>query len=315
MEYRKLISFGKNSFVISLPKAWISQNKLEKGDLIYLEEEGQSLRLRIKESEKPVEEKTASIVIDGKSPQAIQREVIATYVQNYPKIILKGNEIKSSVKELQGIIQNLIALEIMEQTSDSIIARDFLNMDTVSVDELLRKMDIVTRTMFKEMCNIFTEDNYENLNDRDTDVNRLYFLLYRAILYNLENPTKAMKNLKMTGKDLLKINFLAFYVEATADEVRRVARFSHKLKITPAKQKQLESYFKKMRDLYMDTMKAALAKDIKGALALADHKRSCDRDLKDIEDPKIPELNYVVSRLQRMTSLVHNMGRIVYTLG
>ncbi len=38
MEYRKLISFGKNSFVISLPKAWVRHSKLKKGDLIYVEE-------------------------------------------------------------------------------------------------------------------------------------------------------------------------------------------------------------------------------------------------------------------------------------
>ena len=38
MEFRKLISFGKTSFVMSLPKGWVVKNKLKKGDLIALEE-------------------------------------------------------------------------------------------------------------------------------------------------------------------------------------------------------------------------------------------------------------------------------------
>ena len=51
MEYRKLISFGKNSFVVSLPKSWIKQNKLIKGDLIHISDNGSDLILSKKESD------------------------------------------------------------------------------------------------------------------------------------------------------------------------------------------------------------------------------------------------------------------------
>ena len=37
MEVRKLIQFGGNSYVISLPKKWIKLHSLEKGDPIYLD--------------------------------------------------------------------------------------------------------------------------------------------------------------------------------------------------------------------------------------------------------------------------------------
>ena len=36
MNKRKLIKFGKNSYVISLPKEWIEENKLGKGSEINL---------------------------------------------------------------------------------------------------------------------------------------------------------------------------------------------------------------------------------------------------------------------------------------
>ena len=55
MDYRKLIAFGKNSFVISVPKQWIKQNKLNKGDLIYLDESGPNLILSKKERRSYVE--------------------------------------------------------------------------------------------------------------------------------------------------------------------------------------------------------------------------------------------------------------------
>lgn len=316
MEYRRLISFGKSSFVVSLPKEWIGQNSLKKGDLVYLQESGPNLLLSKKDSDEKAEEREKIIYIDGKSAYTVGREVCSTYIQNYPRIVLRGKEIKNKVKELQGIVQSMIALEIMEQTSDTIIAKDFLNMDSVSVEELIRKMDLVTRTMMKEAQQIFDEDNYESLNERDQDVNRLYFLLYRSILYNLRNPMKALKNFKLSGLDLLRAHFIGFYVEAIADEVRRTVRHSHKLKMSAATQEQVQQYLVKMYDYYTTTMKAAYNKDPELAFKQAELKRGFDKELDVLEEQvqKLPGFNRVLTRLQRMTSLIHNLGRILYTM-
>ena len=43
MEFRKIIAFGKSSFVVSLPKAWMVAHNLVKGDVVYLEEEDDDL--------------------------------------------------------------------------------------------------------------------------------------------------------------------------------------------------------------------------------------------------------------------------------
>ena len=37
MEYRKVIGFGKGSYVISLPKGWALKNKLKKGSTLSVE--------------------------------------------------------------------------------------------------------------------------------------------------------------------------------------------------------------------------------------------------------------------------------------
>ncbi|MBU0470024.1 MAG: phosphate uptake regulator PhoU [Nanoarchaeota archaeon] len=316
MEFRRLISFGKSSYVVSLPKLWITKNGLKKGDLISLEENGPNLLVSKKENTDQKIEKEKTIYIDGKDESSINREVCSAYIQNYRKITLKGKEIKNNVKVLQRVVQSLIALEIMEQTSDSIVAKDFLNMDTVSTDELIRKMDIVTRTMMKEACKIFSEDTYESLNERDQDVNRLYFLLYRAVLYSLENPIKTLRNFNHSGIDLLKIKHLGFYIEAIADEARRFARHARTLDIPAEKQKWIENEVVKMYDLYVNTMKATYNKDIELALKLSDVKKELDKDIELLEKEvqKIPNLNRVITRLQRLASLIHNLGRVVYTM-
>ena len=271
MEYRKLISFGKSSYVVSLPRSWVKQNKLVKGDLIYIEENGPSLVLS-KKTDIDTEEKERVINIDGKDIPRIEREVNAAYIANYRKIVLRGKELKGKIKDLQAVIQGLIALEIMEQSSDSIIAKDFLNMDKVSIPELIRKMDVVTRTMLKESAKIFVDDNYQNINERDKDVNRLYFLLYRGTLYNLSNPMKAIKNFNLTAVDLLKLQSIGYYIEGIADEARRFARHARQLAISPAEKQKMEQMLNRIIDFYVETMKAFYANDVEAALKLSELK-------------------------------------------
>ena len=314
MEYRKLISFGKSSYVVSLPKPWIGQNKLKKGDLIYMEENGQNLMLSKSTVKDGEEEKTKVINIDGKSFPLIMREVNSGYIQNYRSIILKGKEIKDKVKEIQQIFQNLIALEVMEQTSDSVVAKDFLNMDQVSIEELIRKMDIIARTMLNETISSISKDNYGNINERDKDVNRLYFLLYRAVLYNLEHLSNAMKKYKLGPADLLNKHFIGFYIEGIADEARRTARFIRQVKGGAKDKATLISFLGKVEQHYINTMKAYYDKDVEYALKQSDSKALLNKEL-DVIDSKSQDLNFVTatSRIRRLISYVHSLGRLVYT--
>ena len=317
MEYRKLISFGKSSFVVSLPKGWVVQNKLKKGDVIYFSGENNNLILQPRRETTAEEEKEIVIDVDNKSHLTISREVCSAYILNHRKITLKGKEVKAKVKDIQGIIQGLIALEIMEQSPDAIVAKDFLDMEKVSMEELIRKMDLVTRTMFKEGCDIFEQkDNYESISERDKDVNRLYFLLYRSVLFNFENPSRMYKNFKLNSLDLLKINFAGYYIEMVADEVRRVARYTRQLQVGPAERKKLEQLLLKALECYNQTMKSFYNKDSSLALQQSEVKDYFQQELVDLEKliPKVPHLHRVINRLERLMVTVHNLGRLVYTL-
>ena len=61
---RKLIGFGKNSYVVSLPKQWVEKNKLNKGDLISIDENKEGLLLKTNNVElKKEEPKTIWIIM------------------------------------------------------------------------------------------------------------------------------------------------------------------------------------------------------------------------------------------------------------
>ena len=127
---------------------------------------------------------------------------------------------------------------------------------------------------------------------------------------------KALRNFKLSGLDLLRAHFMGFYIEAIADEVRRTARHAHALKMPAPTQEQVQQYLVKMHDYYTTTMKAAYNKDTELAFKQAELKRSFDQELEMLEEnvQKIPGFNRVLTRLLRMTSLIHNLGRVLYTM-
>ena len=98
--------------------------------------------------------------------------------------------------------------------------------------------------------------------------------------------------------------------------MRRTVRHAHKLNMPAQTQQQVRDYLVKMHDYYITTMKAAYNKDTELAFKQAELKRGFDKELEAIEEKvqEIPGLNRVLTRMLRMTSLTHNLGRVLYTM-
>jgi hypothetical protein len=115
MDFRKIIGFGKSSFVISLPKGWTAQNKLQKGDVVYLNEDGSTLVLSAKEKAFVKEPKMITIKTDGKSTEHLQAEITTAYLENYDTLEIKGYNLQEKAHEIKKIISNLAGIELLEQ--------------------------------------------------------------------------------------------------------------------------------------------------------------------------------------------------------
>jgi len=208
MEFRKLISFGKTSFVMSIPKAWVQKNKLSKGDLLSLEERDGTLVLSPKtDGPSKIEQKEIIIDTTGKEMNRIVRETVSAYINNFNPIIVRGKDLTEKAPEIRKALGDLIALEVMEQNSDRIVAKDFLNMDKISIESSIKKMDMIIRSILSDSKVLDIEQDYINIYHRDQDINRLNFLIYRAIKHALDNPD-ALKTYHLLSFKLLKKIYL-----------------------------------------------------------------------------------------------------------
>lgn len=314
MEYRKLIAFGKNSFVISIPKAWIRQQKLNKGDLIYIDENAQNLVLSTQAGVNDNSEKEVTINVNGKSIRRIQREIISAYIKDHKSIILVGEEIKDKARRIQHTIQNLMALEIMEQTSKRIVAKDFLDMNNISIFNLIQKIDVIIRAMIEDCEMNFEEDNHENIYLRDNDVNRLCFLVFRYVEFGLNNSSFIYKKRNLSSRKLLNLWWFTFNLEAVADEVKRIAKYMKDVNLNKKEQKAFLELLSSSKMAYLKIIKGFHNNDVELAHEVLEMKDSLIKQCEEFYNinKNKGQIGKLLERLKSKINSIHNLGRVIY---
>ena len=270
METRKIISFGNSSYVISMPKSWVRENKLKKGDLLNVEEKKDELVIFTGQNEKKEEPKSIVILVDHKDTDMVRTEVVSAYLNNYDIIEIKG-EIKGSLEKdapkIKAILRNLTGMEIIQQDSTKIVAKDLLNLKEISIPTLIRRMDNIVRSMIIDSIDCLKEDHYESIYERDLDVNRLVYLSYRVLRAAMMD-TKLAKALGETNVQLLSDWIMVTKLEKVGDKSKRIARHMRCANLTEEEKKELESILNSIKDAYYDVMKAYYKREIETAFRI-----------------------------------------------
>ena len=100
IDIRKLISFGKGSFVISIPKGWVTKNRLKKGDLISLNDEGYELVISSNSTTNSQDQKEISIQTAGKPMDHIKTEIVSAYLNCFDTIDILFDKNFSEISSL-----------------------------------------------------------------------------------------------------------------------------------------------------------------------------------------------------------------------
>tara|TARA_Y100000310_G_scaffold15362_1_gene15468 strand:- start:333 stop:1289 length:957 start_codon:yes stop_codon:yes gene_type:complete len=316
MVHRKLIKFGNSSYVVSIPKAWIEKNKLKKGDEIYCDDGGHELLLHPRPRQENFKEQEMVVDIEGKSINRVYNEIFSAYINNYNSIKIIGKNLASKLKYLREFLHNFVALEIIEQTSNKVIAKDFLNVQDISVKDMVRRMDITIRSMFVDLleCNSKNKENLaDKIYERDKDVNRLYFLLMRVIKNAMNNPNIA-NSINLHGTELLGKWLEIFYLEDIADEIKRIARFLKEVNLNKKEESVLYELNTDLQKLYLDVRKASYVDDKNLA-----HEISCtyrpklvDRCNEFFRKGHTPDVGRMLERMKKMVSGIKNLAVIIH---
>lgn len=262
MDTRKLIQFGKNSHVISLPKHWLEAHHLKKGADVYLEEQGGNLV--VLPGSGTAEELHASITFHEDNFKVFLTELIGFYKAGCTTIAIEGKGLAKQLDDVRETIHNLVGMEIVEQSRTRMVVKDLIDVRQVALATLVTRMDMMIRSMFEDVASKTVVPDLE-LRSRDKDINRLQFLITRVIRKLLRNP--ALGNvLGVPAEEAYYIDRLTWALERIGDYLKRLN--TDMLRIDGSKKKDLLKWVALLEEQYLQAMKVYGKRDIKKALPL-----------------------------------------------
>ena len=310
MHIRRLVKAGQASHTVSLPKSWLEKNNLKKGDIVYLKEiSDKEIAIRPDAQEQAAEQKEITIEIDKKELDTVQREITAAYLNNYSTISLLGDSIAEKTKEIRKMLHDFVALEITEQTSKRIVAKDLLNLKEISVDKTIKRMDMIARTMLEDTTAVIDgKEVHESIIFRDFDINKLYFLLTRLLKSATKNNETA-ESICIKKEDILPVWYLAINLENLADDVKRICEL-----IKNINDKNLSNIAKvigKISQNYAEAMKAYHNSNKELADKIARQRIELVNECSGLIAKNSPaELVELVENLKAISTIISNIARI-----
>ncbi len=303
MDVRKLVSFGNSSYVISLPKSWVLQNNLKKGDILRIDERPYELIISAREQGKK-QQTEISISSESKSINELKTEIIAAYVKNNSIIRINGNNIKNISTSIKPIIHTLVGMEVIEETATGIIVKDLLDISEVSMDSTVRRMDVLIKSMLEDSLQ---QENTESIYERDREVNRLALLALRIFRATTDNPSM-LKMFNTTYWEIFISRQITVQLEHIGDYTKRITRLMQDKKSND----ELKKIYGQLISRFREAMKAYYKKEKQSSYKLeSDTKKYMQMCDKIIDKNRDVTTTRVVENLKPMAKSIMYILRYV----
>lgn len=225
-EIRTVQLTGRSTYIISLPKEWMEQMGIGKGDKLRLVRKDSEIsiypeRVKLKEEEKAVR------VIPERG--SMIRAVLSCYMEGYSRIEIepvRGKFSLSDLEELREFVKRgLIGAEVVMESSDKVVINVLLGPPQLPFSQALMRLYWMVSRMMDYLEELLKgEDVRDAVIRSDDDVDRLCYYLLRQLKLSIKN----IKVLKEAGlEDLsaaIDYSLVVKFLERISDHVVGIAR-------------------------------------------------------------------------------------------
>ncbi|MCH8915473.1 MAG: phosphate uptake regulator PhoU [Thaumarchaeota archaeon] len=196
-ETRKIQFTGKSSYIVSLPKPWVIELGLKKGDQIRMIRKGSStLELYPPKFESRIrtkEDATIEIGIEEEGPPIV-RKLISLYFLGFKTINVKPKNGRLSPNQRktvkEAVKRMLMGSEIISDSSGGITVQVLVNLLELSVDGAFKRMIHLAKSMSSDAILAVKENNLElaqEVINTDDEVDRFGFYIIRQLKIAIQN--------------------------------------------------------------------------------------------------------------------------------
>ncbi len=228
MEGRKLQLAGKSTFLVSLPKRWVTGAGLKAGDTLFVETESDgSVSIRTRSADRPAIRRKIFIEKGEETREHLLRKLIGAYISGFGLVEVRFSPDRSPFvrRVTREFCHLVIGPEVIEEARTSILIQDLSDPSELSSEKCLRRMHLTVRTMLEDaLLALKTGDEAlaRDVELRGQDVNRLYWMISKQYhLAHAPSPTAADR----TSAALLHGHrLIAKLIERIGEHAQRIAR-------------------------------------------------------------------------------------------
>ncbi|MFB5598173.1 MAG: PhoU domain-containing protein [Nitrosopumilaceae archaeon] len=233
-EARKIQFTGKSSYVVSLPKQWISDLGLKQGDQVIVSRQGSSGLNIFPPSDhvrsQHAEEATFEIGMDD-NEESIVRKLISLYFLGFKTInvVPKNGRIKPSQRTIikDSVKRMLMGTEIISDSSNEITIQVLVNLLELSVDGAFKRMLHIAKSMLNDALLAIKEKNFDlakEVINADDEVDRFGFYIIRQLKIAIQNEHMLKEMGFANARNCLGYRLVVKNIERTGDHAVFIAK-------------------------------------------------------------------------------------------
>lgn len=233
-ETRKIQFTGKSSYIVSLPKQWVMDMGLKRGDQIRIVRHGSSA-LQIYPPQyhtKSIQTEDATIEIDiEEETSSITRKLISLYFLGFKTVNVKPKEgrlkpvQRTAVKD--AVRRMLMGTEIISDSSSGITIQVLVNLLELSVDGAFKRMIHLAKSMLNDAILAQKEQNFDlaqEVINTDDEVDRFGFYIIRQLKIAIQNEHMLKEMGFSNARNCLGYRLFVKNIERTGDHAALIAQ-------------------------------------------------------------------------------------------
>ena len=226
---RRIQKTGGSTYIISLPKNWVTARGLRPGDTLLFTPRADGSLTVFAESTGSLETQRRLVLVSNEmDKEHLFRRLIAEYIAGYPLLEIRTpTRMSPRTREVvRGFAQRMIGPEILEETAEAVILQDVVGTNPLPIPSILRREHQMVRAMQTDAMTAFRhrdESIARDVIDRDWEVDRLHWFLEKQVTSALRDA-RILATLELTLPECATYLLASRVLERIADHAVRISK-------------------------------------------------------------------------------------------
>ena len=225
---RRVMSLGRSSLVISLPKNWMQLNELNKGDVVsYAIQRDRSLVIYPGVKKKTAEKDTTLRIDPNEDELVITMKILGCYLNGNSGITLISDKV-FSVPQIKAIRKaaGMLYMRIMESNSKGVFIQTLMDETKADLKQTVQRLHLISQSMGEDVVKSLKNHDValaKAVFSLDDDVYHFVYFISR-VLRNAIQDSALANQFRIDPLECMDYQTLVYNMRDVADNSAEIAR-------------------------------------------------------------------------------------------